>query len=425
MADASTKHRERQRSWRSRFANDKSRRQLLFVGGICCLLVSLVIVNQFGFGDMAARSNPAPERLRDFTFPVWQHESWLDHGFLSFLKAGDFRAGIAYTNHSTGYLFLMYLLYQLERVSASLDMRTTAAYLEMAATVGVVAVVVWRRTRIRLQSIDAILALLGIVYLVTEPGYWISAGKFNVDNPIHFSFPLFVLASYQLAYRRERDGWFWATLLLLSVLAPQVAILLALFMCVKMLANPQSRRALARPSVVMFGVGALFYLQPPVVAKMLGFSTENSGWLFRSGLDGDRSYYSNPVTAVIHPFVDRPFTLIVVPAALLVGQLVYAWRSNGRVPIPANADDSTFLQFLFSQYIISLLFWPQAISVHPYLYDYLLVGPVLVWVILNFASGVKFSKHFSFWSLLMVGLITFNLTQIAQAAHCAGCVYPP
>jgi hypothetical protein len=174
----------------------------------------------------------------------------------------------------------------------------------------------------------------------------------------------------------------------------------------------------------MFSLSVVFFLQPRVVAKILGFRSENSGWLFRAGLDGDRSYFSNPISAVFHPYLDRPFQLILVPAVLLVVQLVYSFKSDGHLRMPGSAPDTTFLQLLFSQYLLTLIFWPQAVSVHPYLYDHLLVAAILVWVVVNFSSGVSFSKHFSFWFLTLVALITFNLTQIAQAGHCANCLYP-
>jgi hypothetical protein len=260
------------------------------------------------------------------------------------------------------------------------------------------------------------------VYLATAPGYWISAGKFNVDNPSHFAMPLLVLAAYQLAYRR-RDVWYWSSLIAFAVFTQFGAVLLAIFLGVKMLGNRPSRQAFLRPSMVLFGVGLVVYLQPILTSRLLEFDSANSGLLFRSGLDGDRSYYTNPITAVLDPFVHRPVALLAVPAVLLLVQLAHAWRTTGKVVFPADHADSTFLQLLFSQYLLSLLLFPQAVAVHPYLYDHLAVAPISVWVVMSTAAK-SFTRVFTFWAFGFAGLIIYNLTQIAQAAHCVDCLFP-
>jgi len=389
-----------------------------------CVLAAFVVVDWLGFGLMVDRYGHQPERLRDATFPVWEREPVGDHGFLAFYGPDDFASGLAYSHHSTAYLFAMYVLHRVERIASSLDMRTTAAFLQMTGLIAAVVVVVLRRCRTRdFFGVAGLLPLLAIVYLATQPGYWISAGKFNVDNPAHFSMPLLVLAAYQLAYARVRGVWYWSSLIAFALFAQFGAVLLAIFLGVKMLGQRSSREAFLRPSMLLFGAGLVLFLQPILTSRLLGFASTNGGLLFRSGLDGDRTYYTNPISAVLHPFVHRPVALLAVPGVLLLVQLAQAWRSTGQVAFPADHADSTFVQLLFSHYVLSLLLFPQAVSIHPYLYDHLAVTPIVIWVVMNTTSNAG-TRLFTFWAFGLAGLTIYNLTQIAQAAHCVDCRFP-
>jgi hypothetical protein len=82
-----------------------------------------------------------------------------------------------------------------------------------------------------------------------------------------------------------------------------------------------------------------------------------------------------------------------------------------------------FYPVIFSHYVLACLFWPQAIAIHPYLYDYLLLAPICAWAAFNFISAPVLVKHWRLWVLVLLFLISFNLQQIAQA-KCAGCYYP-
>ena len=81
-----------------------------------------------------------------------------------------------------------------------------------------------------------------------------------------------------------------------------------------------------------------------------------------------------------------------------------------------------FYFLLFSQYVITGLLWPQAVAIHPYLYDYLLMAPVFVAIVLNFAFKPS-PVALRFWALALLFCISFHLQQVAQA-KCQGCYFP-
>ena len=224
-------------------ANIWLRRIVLLGGGTTVLVLVLTLVDRLGFHLMVTNYALRPERLRDVTFPIWRHEPITRHGFLVFLAPKDFAAKIAYSNHSTAYLFVMYALSLLTRIWARLDLRSMSAYVEMMMLLGVLVWQIRQRAKVQLQSLESLLLLGMLAVVMTEPGFWISAGKFNVDNPFHFVVPLMMMACYQLAYRERRDRWFWASLVVFAVFAPLPAVLLAVFIGLKMIGGQSYRKS--------------------------------------------------------------------------------------------------------------------------------------------------------------------------------------
>jgi hypothetical protein len=406
-----------------------TRKNIGFLAASLFILISgFVLVHVLGFSEMASKYGTLPERLRDYTFPVWQQYNFSRHGFLAFLTKESFDAREAYSNHSPIYLVFLYILYKIELLFPNLPMRITSAYFSMAALVGVIIAILLPKNKVLLDYRGTTLVLIGLIYFLTMPTYWISAGKFNVDNPFHFIFPLLVLVSYKLSYGDSKQVGFWIIVFLLCILAPKIGILLGLFLMVRSFNGHSGQCGFSRPGIFMIVGGVLFSLLPVAVSKLLGFSSKNSGWLFRSGLDGDTTYFSNIVNAVVFPVDPRPVYLLLAPILVLGVQLISQYvRANTVAESDVSGSDKLFITILFAPYLLILTFWPQSVSIHPYLYDHFLVGPIAVWIVLNFASNRKealYSRNFVFWFWAMAIMIMFNLTQIAQASRCVSCYYP-
>src|SRR5437868_15099948 len=84
---------------------------LFLFGTALSSILGMAAAYHFGVGEMAAVADKNPERLRDFTFPVWHNHSIFEHGFLVFLTSDGFTNKAAYANHATVYLWFMDLLY--------------------------------------------------------------------------------------------------------------------------------------------------------------------------------------------------------------------------------------------------------------------------------------------------------------------------
>lgn len=392
---------------------------------VVVLTIGIWAVYKIGFGQMVATANLRPERLRDYTFPTWHQYSWTQHGFLTFLVADGYAKGQAYANEPTLYLWLMWVLYRIQLIFPAVTMRLMVALISMSASLLSIGYAIGSPTWAKLDFRRTVLLLAAFAYFLTLPTFWISLGKFNVDNVFVLIFPVLLVASAVIARRGPQGKSFWLTAVVMCVLMPMTAALFGAFMGLRAIFARRLDLRMLRSAIVMSVLSVIVYLQPVVVAKLLHFTSENSTWLFRSGLDGDMQYYGNFINSVFVPYFNRPMYFVLIPAALLLLQLWYRIRFAPQ----SNSTEETgypdaMMPYLFASYLLTLLFWPQAVAIHPYLYDPLLIGPVGAWIVLNFAKPEVYERHYLAWLFVLLFLVTFNATRIAQAAHCSACYFP-
>ena len=81
---------------------------------LASVVSGLAFIYGIGFLKMVKSVDPLPERLRNQTFPIWDHQPLAKHGFLVFCTAQDFGNRIAYPGHAPIYLLAMYQFYKIE-----------------------------------------------------------------------------------------------------------------------------------------------------------------------------------------------------------------------------------------------------------------------------------------------------------------------
>ena len=400
-----------------------------FLGLMTTVVVSLVLVHFLGFWKMAMTISPMPERLRNMTFPIWDQYSFLKHGYLVFITPKGFQESVGYSNHSTAYLLFMYLFYKIEMANPRVPMRVVVAYLEMIFyALGVVYLAVsGLKERIKLHQ--GILILLAVMFLVTMPDFWISAGKFNVDNPFHLQVPVLLFIAHRVSHNILSGSKLWVPLAIFCVLFPMMSALLGAYLAVSSIGKDGLSKDMLKLSGLVLLLSIVIYLQPVLTAKILGFTSANSSWIHRAGLEGDVSSFNNVVNSVIKPFYPRPVYLLLVPICLLLAQLIViktkAFGAESDAILAADSGNSAlFFGVLFSQYLVIALLWPQSVSIHPYLYDFLLVAPICAWIVMNFAASPTLLNRPGLWIWVILFFVSFNLQQIAQAKACFYCFYP-
>ncbi|WP_157123283.1 hypothetical protein [Pandoraea vervacti] len=395
------------------------------------VLVTIGMAYALGFGEAARQTAGFPERLRDITFPIWDSHPLSQHGFLVFYSMEDFAKKVAYSNHSTAYLLYMYVLYKVEMHVHLLPMRVTGAIANIVSLAGVTFFFLSQLIKTRLSFGKGLLVLLSVAFMLSMPGFWISSARFNVDNTFPLVFAFQALIAFCVWKHPARSGMLAVGIVLFAVFCPIYAAVLGLALLVCACRNDGLDARMCRLAVLAIGAGIVFYLPSPLVSKALGFTSSNSGWLMRAGLDGDTTYFSNVLKSVLAPYFPRPFPTIAVPLLFLLTQLAYFRLTERRdsqagatphATPPALAGISLFYHLLFAQYVMTSLLWPQAVAIHPYLYDYLLLGPVFIAIVLTFACE-RPPVALRFWVLALLFCISFHLEQIAQA-KCQGCNYP-
>jgi hypothetical protein len=174
------------------------------------------------------------------------------------------------------------------------------------------------------------------------------------------------------------------------------------------------------------GVGVTVMAVPWTLTAWKGYHGLGSPFMLRSGLDGDTSCFHNIIQAVWSACpvnvcgTPRSFVTVLFPAFLpLAGFMMIAART-------ADADRfggiGRALLFLATPYLVSLVFFPESIAVHPYLYDHLLIVPA---VVVGAAAMTTDAVRLRLRGAALLGFLLFaaflimsNLTAIAQGlAH--------
>jgi multisubunit Na+/H+ antiporter MnhG subunit len=395
------------------------------------VLVALIAVYKLGFEESAQQIASQTERLRDVTFHIWENYAPSKHGYLVFLSLDQFNKDVAYSNHSTAFLFYMYGLYKIEMLIPAFNMRVISALFNMISLAGVVFYIVSKVAPKNISLIKGFLITLAVIFMLSMPAYWISVARFNVDNTFPLIFTLLALVSFFIWQDEGRGRRVLISIFLFAIFSPISAAILGVALSLYSIRRDGLDSKLLKLGVVAALIGCLFYLQAPITAKMLSFTSVNSGWLFRSGLDGDTGYFLNALMSIASPYYPRPLHIIVLPVFLLFAQIMLSRiftetekpEGKGSEVVSTFSDAGIFYFLIFSQYIFTLLLWPQAVAIHPYLYDYLLLAPISVLIVLNF---LNLPEHFNLsrlWLLILLFSISFNFQQIAQA-KCNNCSYP-
>ena len=182
-----------------------------------------------------------------------------------------------------------------------------------------------------------------------------------------------------------------------------------------------ANRSIVAVAVWCTAAAAISYGLTTATIHLKGYSPLSATLLFRSGLDGDTRYFQNLVQAVVAPCPvlccwRRTFADLVLPAFVpIAGWMALRIRvARG----PGAAGLGALFLFLATPYIASVILFPQAVSIHPYMYDQLLVVPAAAvgGAAAMAVAGATMNGAVRFAALLVMGFVTMsNLVGIAQA----------
>ena len=388
--------------------------------------VASFMVNFDRRGPRGCQSDPVTEMAT-----VWESNRPSDHLYLAWRSQEDFNRRIVYANHVHPYLLTMYAWVNAGRRLGGLTLwqaSNTSLLLPILTLIGAFAVLMLRSGVLPSPwtMSDLVFVFLGVGMLLTTWRMWIDLVRFNSDNPYPLLAAVFVLV-YGLLLPPVRTGAAAIAAAAFAALSPvNTPMLLVPVLC--LFAKPaagwrgswNANRAVLVVCAAALAAGALSYLDPRLLISLKGYHAQESSFLFRSGLDGDTRYFSGLLQAAIAPCptnccYPRTFSHLLWPAAVplvIFGPLTLRSGRTGAFSVVRT------VLFLATPYLLSLILFPQSVSVHPYLYDHLLVIPIVVTGVLAMLSVSREARPGSaaLLALLLVvsAVVMSNLIGIAQ-----------
>ena len=365
------------------------------------------------------------------TFRTWESQPAAEHLFLPWGGPDAFESKTVYANRGYFFLILMYAYVKLvQPLAGSLHAATNLTpFLATFAMLAAFCVLV-ARSRPPAHAHPArrhLTLFLALGALLTTWRTWSDLLRFNNDN----SYPLFaslLLLLWACLAPPARTGAALGVVCLLAALIPLYApvVILALA-CVHgrradSLPNAlAANRTLLRIAVAAAAVAGLSYSATQALIWWKGYVGSGSSFLFRSGLDGDVTYFTGILQAFASPCPvnccgSRSLADLLLPAAL---PLLASWLIGLRAQRMTRRRLCKQLLVVTAPYSFTLVFFPQAVSIHPYLYDHLLLVPAVVVGSWSTLLPPVQKRLRGAWLLafliLMAGVIMANLIGIVQA----------
>jgi hypothetical protein len=369
-------------------------------------------------------------------FSVWRAEPASEHLFLAWRTAASFASRTPYANHVHPYLLTMYAWVSgVRAISGSpwFVAANTTAVLYMGMILASLFVLLARmRLLYRCRGLKGLLVIFTAAgFVVTTWRFWADLLQFNTDNPYPLLAAVFVLV-YAFLQTPARPAPAVAAAVTFVALSPiHLPMLVLAVVCLFGTPAANVREIVQRNrlvlSIIVWStiVGVAVMVAPRLLIAWKGYGSTSSDFLFRSGLDGDTTYFSSifqaawsacPLNCCGSP---RPVSRLLLPASLPLAVFASAVMLGDQ---SRRLRPARMLMFLLTPYFLSVIFFPQAVSIHPYLYDHLLLVPVVVtgasmMLEQEVRDRLRGSVLLAF-ILFMAGVIMSNLIAIAQAlAH--------
>jgi hypothetical protein len=395
----------------------------------------LTVVWDLGLGAVMlrldrSRLGPCSADPLTSVFLTWEAHPASQHLFLAWRAPGEFESRTAYVHQGQPFLLVMYAYAKLVQAFTGVGLRVASnltPLLHLLAVGGAFGTLLVRSGALRRATGGrGLLELfLGVGFVVTTWRFWFDLLRYNSDSVYPLVASLFVLVWACLEPPPLHGAALLASLALVALNPLYTLFLIVAVACLR--GSSDWTRPMRGEGAWVFrmaaacsilGLGVL--LLPRVLAGWKGYQTQASSWLFRSGLDGDTTYFTSILQALATPCSvnccgGRALSDLVFPAfvPLALGLTV---GLSGHPAVRRRLVEG--LIWLAAPYGFSLVLFPQAVSIHPYLYDHLLIVPFVVlggWCLLLPAVRERLQgTAFLAYLVVMIGLIMSNLIRLAQ-----------
>jgi len=351
------------------------------------------------------------------TLDTWQRAPVLQHGFLFFFYPGDLEKGVAYTSDSYGFTLLTEAALWAAQVGLGVPVAISQQMLPLLWQCFLLGMFLFLLPPKRELS-HQVLAFLAVGILVTQPAFWILISMFPPDNP----HPYGTLGFTALAvlYRKKMLSGRAALIVLagIAMVIPVYGLLAALVLV--LFAEKQiewrSRPATALASLAAFSL--LMVALPKWVAAWVHLKQANSSFFFRTGLDGDTTFFTNIFQAMFrpHPPSEQMWEVWHLPA---VTGLFILW-------VALTLKNESKYRAMIGQfflvtcpYLFFAVVFPQCLSTHTYVFSsHLTVGCsflLATWSVEEDIAAHLKGPWLLAWGFVVGALVLNNLNELARA----------
>lgn len=352
---------------------------------VACL-VSAGLGLQMG-GMRRALTSPSEYVMLPITFAYWDSAPVSRHLGLSFVVADDLPLGRAYQHLTPAWLGLAYALMKpLTWLGVPYATgQNVLAFFTFAVLLWMVSATVslsrrdgpadpWAAWAIWFPQV-----VLAFSVVATLPSFWVASIIGNPEDQHRFLAAIGVAFISVLDFQGRplgRAGFL--TAVGVALVAPMYAA--CLFITLAFLATPLTGSRFAgvqwerwRSQGLAFGIIiALGIVFPYLMLWIGGWQGVGSSVFFRAGLDGGTQYFTDMFQAVINPYDAggrdwRLYPLIAAAPLVAAGTLALSR--------PLAARMFRQLLFCWSTALLWIVVFPQAVSIHPYLFDFGLLFP--------------------------------------------------
>ena len=266
------------------------------------------------------------------------------------------------------------------------------------------------KLKTKFSKFDILMLFLIVGFIFSIPSFWDSFLRFNSDN-------YFVLTSLLLIFLTERIDFlntqsnqniFFITGIIMVSFEP-VYYPCWLFLYFAFLNTYKITVREYFKTFILLLYSVLIIIVPYIQGWLIHKENLGSTFKSRSGLDGSSLYFKSVFDALFKPFSHNfNFLWLVYFIVLLILMILF---DKSRV-----LSNLKRLGFALIGFVFSLIVFPQSVSIHRYLYDFLLFIPI-VYLIIKILIEIEIEsiqpRKFLFIVLGMIFMIFVNLRSIS------------
>lgn len=360
----------------SRDSDKYYQRYLMIASAIALGFCAITLVWEFS-GPTWLMNYPAGHRF-PYSYSIWESLPFREHGYLIFdSRWKPIESGSAYHGYSHLYTFFYYIPVKLINmvfdIPYSYAIRISPYY-----TASIIAIIFPLCISMFLLKKDKPISLLDYLFLnvasfsfLLIPDLWTGYLVYDADNGFPLLSILYILLVSVLFGNHQYSLKQIIVFCMLFVLfLPTGGTLFALPLLVLAISCKAKNYNLFWAGLTLFFGGIIHYFAKKVYTSILGLSISGSGLWYRSGLDGDSTYFTNALTAILTPCCQadlRPYSFVF--PALILGVVAIGITLFNKTDEYTKSKISRTTFLLIAAGLFSAIFFPQSVSIHPYLYD--------------------------------------------------------